>query len=426
MKPSLKQSGLQSITVAALLTIWILMAGGCATSSKLKANEKTAAETDAPIFDKRFSGLSFKDLDLSNFWVEGGGSERRPTIPIHNYTIAELVDEVKDGVVNLYTFQRVQSEVDSDRSADAHEASPNSFISKFLKIFRIPEPIPSRIKGFSLGSGFIINANGYILTSAHVIENATDIRVILFEGRAEYPAKIIGIDHLTDSALIKIEADARLKWLPLGDSDSLKTGEMVVAVGNPFGLRHTVTSGIVSARERVAPQASKAYLGFIQIDSAINPGSSGGPLLNLYGEVVGINTAMVSKAQSIGFAIPINTIKEVMPMLVLGKTERGWLGVKVVPMDPLAAAALGYPSEGGGLIVGVENGSPAEKAGLKRKDIIVKFNGKPLINFMTFRRKLLGFVPGHVIYLTIFRDGQFREVASTLVRREVQPAEVNR
>lgn len=422
----MKQSGFLHITVSALLTIWILMGYGCAAPSKLKVNEKTTAETDAPIFDKRFSELSFKDIDLSDFWVEGGDPEGRPTIPIHNHTIAELVDEVKDGVVNLYTFQRVQSEVDSDRSEDTHEASPNSFISKFLKIFRIPEPIPSRIKGFSLGSGFIINANGYILTSAHVIENATDIRVVLFEGRAEYPAKIIGIDRLTDSALIKIEAGARLKWLPLGDSDSLKTGEMVIAVGNPFGLRHTVTSGIVSARERVAPQARKAYLGFIQTDSAINPGSSGGPLLNLYGEVVGINTAVVLKAQSIGFAIPINTIKEVMPMLVLGKTERGWFGVKAVPVDPLSAVALGYPSEGGGLIVGVEKGSPAEKAGLKRKDIIVKLNGKPLINFMIFRRKLLGFVPGHVIHLTIFRGGQFREVTSTLVRREMRVPEVSR
>jgi len=132
------------------------------------------------------------------------------------------------------------------------------------------------------------------------------------------------------------------------------------------------------------------------------------------------------KAQSIGFAIPINTIKEVMPMLVLGKTERGWFGVKVVPVDPLEAVALGYPGKGGGLIVGVENGSPAEKAGLKRKDIIVKLNGNPLINFMTFHRKLLGFVPGHVIHLTIFRDGQFREVASTLVRREMQAPEVSR
>jgi len=425
MKPSLKQSGLLPITVAALLTIGILMASGCATPSKLKANEKTAAETDAPIFDKRFSGLSFKDIDLSDFWVEGGDADGRPTIQIHNHSIAELADGVKDGVVNLYTFQRDQSEVDSDRAVDTHASSPNSFISKFLKIFRIPEPIPSRIKGFSLGSGFIINANGYILTSAHVIENATDIRVVLFEGRAEYPAKIIGIDRLTDSALIKIGAGARLQWLPLGDSDSLKTGEMVIAVGNPFGLRHTVTSGIVSARERVAPQANKAHLDFIQTDSAINPGSSGGPLLNLYGEVVGINTAVVSKAQSIGFAIPINTIKEIMPMLVLGRTERGWFGVKVIPVDPLAAVALGYPGEGGGLIVGVESGSPAEKAGLERNDIIDKLNGKPLINFMTFRRKLLGFVPGHVIHLTIFRDGRFREVASTLVRREVQGPEVN-
>ncbi len=426
MKLSLKQSGLVHITVTALLTIWILMTYGCATSSKLKTNEKTEAEADAPIFDKRFSRLSFKDIDLSNFWVEGGDPKGRATILIHNRSIAELTDRVKDGVVNLYTFQRKKNKVDSDRSAGTHKSSSNSFGSKLFKFFHIPERIPSRIKGFSLGSGFIINNFGYILTSAHVIENATDIRVILFEGRAEYPAKIIGIDRLTDSALIKIEAGDRLKWLPLGDSNSLQTGEMVIAVGNPFGLMHTVTSGIVSALERVAPQASKAHLDFIQTDSAINPGSSGGPLLNLYGEVVGINTAVVSKAQSIGFAIPINTIKEVMPMLVLGKTERGWFGVAAVPMDPLAAVSLGYPGEGGGRIVEVEKGSPAEKAGLKRKDIIVKLNGKPLINFMIFRRKMLGFIPGSVIRLTIFRDGRFWEITSILVRKEIEEPEVNR
>ena len=144
----------------------------------------------------------------------------------------------------------------------------------------------------------------------------------------------MGADRITDTALILIQPDHLLTVLPLGNSESLRIGEMVLTIGNPLGLRHSVTSGIVSATERISPGLSEKLVDFVQTDSAINPGSSGGPLVNLYGEVVGINTAMISNAQSIGFAIPINTVKKVMPMLVLGKTERGWLGVQAVPLMP--------------------------------------------------------------------------------------------
>lgn len=194
---------------------------------------------------------------------------------------------------------------------------------------------------------------------------------------------------------------------------------MVIAMGNPLGLRHSVSSGIISAKERISPNLKEKNVDFVQTDSAINPGSSGGPLLNLHGEVIGINTAIVAKAQSIGFAIPVNTVKEVMPMLVLGRTERGWFGAKAMPMDRKTAVNLDYPHEGGVLVLEVEKNSPAEKAGIKRNDIIVEMNGRSLNNFLIFRRKLLGLAPGHEIHLTVFREGETLRVSSMLSRKEI-------
>jgi serine protease Do len=209
-----------------------------------------------------------------------------------------------------------------------------------------------------------------------------------------------------------------LTALFLGDSDGLRIGEMVMAIGNPLGLRHSVTSGIVSATERISPGLNEKLMDFIQTDSAINPGNSGGPLVNLHGEVVGINTAMVTQAQSIGFAIPINTVKKVMPMLVLGKSERGWLGVQAVPLMPDKAFDLKYPHEGGVLVVAVEKNSPAEKSGIKPDDIIMKLNGQSVGRFVVLRRELLGLAPGSGLALTIFRDGTVLEIVSMLEQKE--------
>ena len=387
---------------------------GCTISTSPKKSEKSLVTKEAPVFDKRFHDLSFKDLDLKNLWVEGGDPEKRKNILIHNNTFAEIAERVKDGVVNLYTRRLELRDVKFGISPNDLLPIKIPLLSAIFDIIPFQVPIPYKTRGFSLGSGFIINKQGYILTNAHVVNNATDILVVLSAGKKEYTARIIGIDRMTDTALIKMESDSMLTVLPLGDSDSLRTGEMVIAMGNPLGLRHSVTSGIVSAKERVSPRLNKKYLDFIQTDSAINPGSSGGPLLNLYGEVVGINTALVSDAQSIGFAIPINTIKEVMPMLVLGKTERGWLGIKALPLSIKEANELGYPDEGGILITEVEKGSPAEKAGIRTKDIIAKLNGQSIKDFLLFRRKLMGLAPGFMIHLSIFRDGETKEISSTL------------
>jgi len=323
-----------------VLTILAVFLFGCTVSPSPGGMEKALVSKDDPIFDKRFHDLSFHDIDMSGLWIERRILDTRENIVIHNNTFAELVENTRNAVVNIYTSRIEEKEMKFGVSPNDILLFRIPIISDFFDIIPFKVPIPYNSEGFSLGSGFIINEQGYILTNAHVIHNATDIRVVLSEGRKEYPAKIMGADRVTDTALIRIEPDHLLTVLPLGDSDRLRIGEMVLAIGNPLGLRHSVTSGIVSATERISPGLNEKLVDFIQTDSAINPGNSGGPLLNLHGEVVGINTAVVSQAHSIGFAIPINTVKKVMPMLVLGKTERGWLGIRAVPLMPNKAFEL--------------------------------------------------------------------------------------
>jgi len=407
------------IIISCLLAFFILALNGCSVSPMPKEPTESLVSADAPIFDKRFQEISFQDLNLNNFWMQREEHGPRESIPLTNNTFADLTDKVKEGVVNIYTL-RVE-ERDAKFGISPNDILPFRIplVSTIFEIIPFQVPISFNTQGLSLGSGFIINEQGYILTNAHVVQNALDIQILLSEGKKGYPAKIIGIDRLTDTALLKIESDKLLTALPLGDSDRLRMGEMALAVGNPMGLRHTVTSGIISAKERVSSQPDDKYAFFIQTDSAINPGSSGGPLINLYGEVIGINTAIVSKAQLIGFAVPVNTVKEVMPLLVLSQTERGWFGAKASPLTLEQATDLNYTGKSAMLVEEVEKDSPAEKSGLHPRDIIVKFNGQPMESFLVFRRKLLGLAPGKQIHLTIVRDGQEKEITSTLVRRKV-------
>lgn len=236
---------------------------------------------------------------------------------------------------------------------------------------------PKEFKQQSLGSGFIIHESGLIVTNNHVVDKADEIKVTLAGSDHEYIAKVIGTDPKTDVALIKIDPKEPLHPLMLGDSDDLQVGEIVVAIGNPFGLSHTVTQGIVSAKERSI--GFGPYDNFIQTDASINPGNSGGPLLNLNAEVIGINAAIEAQGQGIGFAIPINLAKSIVTQLKeTGTVTRGWLGVWIQKVDPELAKSFGLKDAKGALVSKVQKDSPADKAGIMPGDIILKVNGKEI------------------------------------------------
>jgi serine protease Do len=253
-----------------------------------------------------------------------------------------------------------------------------------------------------------INKDGHIVTNNHVVENATDIKVSLSD-KEEFDATVVGRDAKTDLALIKIEAKRDLPVAPLGDSEKLRVGEWVLAIGNPFGLGHTVTVGIASAKGRII--GAGPYDDFIQTDASINPGNSGGPLFNLNGEVVGINTAIVAAGQGIGFAIPINIAKEILTQLRdQGRVTRGWLGVQVQRVTPELAQSFGLERARGALVAEVQPNSPAEGAGLQRGDVIVRFRGEEIEDMHELPHVVATTPPGTEVDLRLVRQGEERTV----------------
>jgi serine protease Do len=290
---------------------------------------------------------------------------------------AALADRLSPAVVNVSTTS--QGEVPQmgpggQGGPFGGPRDPHEFWEPFERFFG---PFPKRpFKQRSLGSGFIISKDGLILTNNHVVENADEILVRLSNDK-EFKAKVIGRDPKTDIAVIKIDGAQDLHTVSMGNSDDLRVGEWVMAIGNPFGLEHSVTAGIVSAKGRFIGQGS--YDQFIQTDAAINPGNSGGPLINLKGEVVGINSAIFSRSGGnigIGFAIPINLAKELLPELeAKGKVTRGWLGVLIQKVTPEIADSLGLPDTKGALVADVMDDGPAKAAGVKVGDVIVEFDG---------------------------------------------------
>ncbi len=290
---------------------------------------------------------------------------------------------------------------------------PNDpFRDFFDRYFRDQVPKEHRQKG--LGTGFIIDKDGYIFTNNHVVEMAEEIQVTLADKR-EFEAKIIGRDPKTDLALIKIKDAKDLVPLSLGDSDMLDVGDWVVAIGNPFGLGNTVTAGIVSAKYRQIGASS--YDNFIQTDASINPGNSGGPLLNTKGEVIGINTAIFSQtggSVGIGFAIPINMAKDLLPQLKKGKVVRGWLGVMIQEITPDLKDKLNLKNEKGALVADVTKGGPAEKAGFKRGDVIVSFDGKEIKESKELPYVVSSEPVGKTVVVKIIRQGQEKTIRVTL------------
>lgn len=283
-----------------------------------------------------------------------------------------LAKKASPSVVNISTLKVIKGRGRAPLPFD-HDDPFRDFFERFFR-----DRIPRDFTQQSLGTGFIIDEDGFILTNNHVVEKTDEIKVTLADKR-EFTAKIIGRDPKTDLALIRIEPDIPLKPLPLGDSEKLEVGDWVLAIGNPFGLGNTVTAGIVSAKYRQIGAGS--YDNFIQTDASINPGNSGGPLLNTAGEVIGINTVIFSKSGGsvgIGFAVPVNMAKDLLPQLKKGRVVRGWLGVMIQRITPDLKNKLHLKDEKGALVGDVPAGGPADKAGIKRGDVIVSFDGKEI------------------------------------------------
>ncbi len=272
-----------------------------------------------------------------------------------------------------------------------------------------------------LGSGVLVSSDGYILTNNHVVKEADQIRVITNDGK-DYEAKLIGRDDKTDVAVLKID-DNNLPYAKIGNSDELQVGQIVMAIGNPFSqqLQATVTNGIISAKGRSGIGLGTSYQDYIQTTAAINPGNSGGALVNLHGELIGINTAIISQSggfNGIGFAIPINMAKHIMDILIeKGYVVRGYLGVLPQPIDEDMADAFGLKEKAGALIATVEKGTPADKAGLKERDIVVAIDGHPIKNHTELRLKIAEHEPGTVVKLKVFRDGKYLTIPVKLGQR---------
>jgi len=352
----------------------------------------------------------------SAFWGSGGKEKAGEAAPLTVgkvlplESIPSLAKEISPAVVNISTTQVVRFRRPRMRSPFGQQDPFEEFFHNFFG------NIPQEQKRRSLGSGFIVSDDGYILTNNHVVEKADEITVILLD-KEEFKAEVVGTDPKTDIALIKIKAGKKLPFAPLGDSEGLEIGEWVVAIGNPFGLGHTVTTGIVSAKGRVI--GSGPYDDFIQTDASINPGNSGGPLFNLKGEVVGINTAIIQGGQGIGFATPIHLAKSVLGQLKeKGKVTRGWLGVYIQRLTPDMAESLNLPGKKGALVADVTKDGPAEKAGIKSGDVIVSFDGKPVADEHDLPQIVASTTPGKKVEVIVIRDGKEVKVPVSIAEME--------
>lgn len=315
-------------------------------------------------------------------------------------TLAPLIEKIVPAVVNV-----------SVKSKQSVGTNPLFNDPMFRRFFDVPDKLPQRER-LSAGSGIIVNAKkGYILTNHHVVDESTEISVKLKDGR-EFTAKKVGSDEATDVALLQIDAKDLVE-LPIGDSSKLQVGDFVVAVGNPFGLGQTVTSGIVSALGRSGLNI-EGYEDFIQTDAAINPGNSGGPLTNLKGEIVGMNTAIIGGNGGgnvgIGFAVPTSIVGNIMDQLIqYGEVRRGRIGVQIADLTPELAKTLGIQQNEGAVIQRVEKDTPGDKAGLKAGDVAIVLNGKPVKGSGDLRNRVGLVQAGNNVDLTVIRDGQRKD-----------------
>jgi serine protease Do len=337
--------------------------------------------------------------------------------------LADLVDQVAEAVVNISATQTVDEKTSDTPTPDLPKGTPfDDMFEQFFKNHGMNGAPSHPRKSSSLGSGFVVDPSGIVITNNHVVGDANDIVVIFTDGR-KLKAKVIGKDAKVDVAVLKVESDKPLKTVKFGDSDKARVGDGVMAVGNPFGLGETVTAGILSARNRNID--SGPYDDFLQTDASINKGNSGGPLFNMAGEVIGINTAILSPSGGsigIGFATPSNTVIPVIEQLQkFGETRRGWLGVRIQPVDDAIAESLGLGSARGALVAGVEDKGPAKPAGIQPGDVIIKFDGKDIKESRDLPRIVASMPVGKTVEVIIMRKG--KEVTETVTLGRLEDGE---
>jgi serine protease Do len=359
------------------------------------------------------------------------GSVLLPSVPLMAQTpsagvrglpdFTDLVEQVGPSVVNIRTLEKVRP------SAPAGSAPDEEMQELFRRFFGVPMPNAPRqaprqnrpqdeARPRGVGSGFILSADGLIMTNAHVVDGADEVMVTLTDKR-EFKARIVGADKRTDVAVVKIQATG-LPAVKVGDVNRLRVGEWVMAIGSPFGLENTVTAGIVSAKQRDTGD----YLSFIQTDVAINPGNSGGPLINMRGEVVGINSQIYSRSggfMGISFAIPMDEAMRVSEQLrTSGRVSRGRIGVQIAPVTKEVAESIGLGKAQGVLVRGVEEGSPAEKAGIEAGDIITRFDGRAIEKPADLPRAVGNTMPGSKVSISVFRRGSVKDMSITVAEIE--------
>ncbi|MCX5895058.1 MAG: Do family serine endopeptidase [Proteobacteria bacterium] len=328
--------------------------------------------------------------------------------------MVKAIEESKVAVVNISTYEKVKERI------NPFSGSGNDpFFEKYFDEFYEPRYETQSVKT-SLGSGVIIDKRGYVLTNWHVVQQASTIRINTLDEK-EYEATLIGADPKSDVAVLKIKSNDNFPQIKMGESDDLLIGETVIAIGNPFGLSHTVTTGVVRALHRSIKRGDQTFEDFIQTDASINPGNSGGPLLNIKGELIGINTAIYSEAQGIGFAIPINTAKRIVhDLLMYGEVRSPWLGIYVRDLNKKLAEYFGYKGKHGVVISDVFSGSPADKSGLKKGDIITKIDRQIIKSKQSFDTVLNSYTADNSISINVFRNGTVHEISLTAKEFPVQ------
>jgi serine protease Do len=343
-------------------------------------------------------------------WADAPSSSSRPTAPPQS--IAAMVRTSMPAVVGIVAV-----------TARTGSSDPfHDFLERMYGSGGAEREQPVR----GIGTGFFIRADGLVVTNWHVVEGATDVAVQVGEDERTYRGTLVGKDDATDLALVRIEGGGPFPVLQLGDSEGLEVGEWVVAIGNPFGLSRSVTTGIISFKGRrdVNPAGKPGYYDFIQTDAAINPGNSGGPLLDARGAVIGINAAVNPAGQGIGFAIPINMLKEILPQLERGRVVRSWMGLTVQDqLGPELAESFAVPNGKGVLVTDIVEGGPAERAGIRTSDVVVSFEGDPISESYRLRWLTANAGPGRTVRMGVWRSGRLHEMRVTLVAKPGDPGD---